>query len=184
MKTKNCEDIVYNAVISGELTIDQQGCIWRIASKRGDRWNSATTHVPVARRRAEHRLTTGYLQIRSMTNYTRTNALAHRLVFLHFFGPLPPNLEINHKNGVKDDNRPDNLELVTRSQQQKHAIHVLGKGHTLNQHGEKNSMAKLTDAQVAEIRARRGAGERLISIASDFGIAFQTVSKIAKGHRR
>tara|TARA_Y100000310_G_scaffold292597_1_gene321484 strand:+ start:1118 stop:1477 length:360 start_codon:yes stop_codon:yes gene_type:complete len=118
-----------------------------------------------------------------MTNLTRVNALAHRLVYKHFFGPIPPDLTVNHKNGVKDDNRPENLELATHREQQMHSRHVLKHGR-LDQNGEKNPMAKLTDAQVAEIRSRRGAGEQLTSIASDFGIAFQTVSKIARGQRR
>jgi len=119
-----------------------------------------------------------------MTNYQRTNALAHRLVYRHFFGQIPTQLTVNHRNGIKDDNRPENLELATPSEQQTHSIYALGNDRVLHQNGQNNHMAKLTDAQVAEIRARRGAGERLTSIASDFGIAFQTVSKIAKGQRR
>ena len=40
----------------------------------------------------------------------------------------------------------------------------------------------LTSAQVKEIRRRRAAGEKLTSIAEDFGINFTTVSKIALRH--
>jgi hypothetical protein len=36
-------------------------------------------------------------------------------------GPLPEGLTINHINGVKDDNRPDNLELATHFEQREHA---------------------------------------------------------------
>jgi len=42
-------------------------------------------------------------------------------------------------------------------------------------------MAKLTNAQAAEIRARRATGERLKVIAQDYGVTDRTVSKIALG---
>lgn len=46
----------------------------------------------------------------------------HRLVALAFIGPLPRRHEINHKNGIKTDNRPANLEYVTKSENQLHAL--------------------------------------------------------------
>lgn len=43
---------------------------------------------------------------------------------------------------------------------------------------------KLTDAQVAEARARTGAGESLRSVARDFGVAFTTVrNALLRGYR-
>ena len=46
------------------------------------------------------------------------------------------------------------------------------------------TMRKLTDAQVAEARARTEAGESLRSIARDFGVAFSTVrNALLRGYR-
>lgn len=178
------EEEVYRTVLAGELQIDKQGRIWRIAIRQGDRWHvGATRTTKIARRRAEHRVPFGYLQVRAMYAGKRHHACAHRLVWRHFKGSIPVGLTINHKNGIKDDNRLENLELATYHEQQIHALHVLKHGRT-DQWGEKNAMAKLSKKQVREIIRRRAAGERLVPIARDMGVAMQTVSQIARRESR
>lgn len=54
--------------------------------------------------------------------------LAHRLIAAAFFGESK--LEVNHINGDKSDNRISNLEYVTRSQNIRHSIDVLGNRHS------------------------------------------------------
>ena len=185
-KIKKAEEFVYAAVISGELEILTDGTIWRVKIRTGNRWRPGTFRtIPVDRRRAEHSVPLGYLQVRLMVGGRRMSCLAHRLVYRHFIGPIPEGMTINHKDGVKNNNNPANLELATDSEQIVHMQEVLKKGRTkYGQWGETNLMAKLTDAQVAEIRQRRFAGETLSSIAKDYGIAFQTVSRIALHQRR
>jgi hypothetical protein len=41
---------------------------------------------------------------------------AHRVIWEMTNGPIPDGMEIDHANGVKNDNRPLNLRLVTRRQ--------------------------------------------------------------------
>ena len=160
--SKHREEQVYPAVIKGLLRIDAAGRVWR------------------KDRRAEHD-TGHYYQVRVMRNKVRYHALAHRLVWLHFNEPIPGNLQINHKNGDKHDNRPSNLELATNSENVKHAIQVLDKGR--HQDGEANSMSKLTQNDIREIRARREKGELLRVIAADYKVTYQTISKIARFNR-
>lgn len=40
----------------------------------------------------------------------------HRFIYEHVYGKIPDGLCVNHKNHQRDDNRIDNLELVTISQ--------------------------------------------------------------------
>lgn len=57
----------------------------------------------------------------------RKSLLAHRLICEAFHGtPEPGQTDVNHKDGVRDNNRPDNLEWATRSHNVSHAIHTLG----------------------------------------------------------
>lgn len=69
--------------------------------------------------------TTGYMQYNIlMADGTRKYKLVHTLVAAAFIGPKPKNLVVNHKNGVKTDNRVENLEYVTRSENSKHAYRI------------------------------------------------------------
>ena len=44
----------------------------------------------------------------------------HRLIAEAWIGRIPKKMEINHKDLVKNNNKPSNLEIVTRSQNQIH----------------------------------------------------------------
>lgn len=180
MAPKNVEEWVYQAVTLGELTIDPQGQIWRVARRGGNRWTGGTVTHHLLPRRAEHD-NGHYLMIRTMIDGKRHYALAHRLVWRHLHGPIPPGLTVNHKNGDKKDNRPANLELATYSEQALHARRVLGRGR--DQEGERNAMAKLTAAQVQEIRRLRVEGLTLSQIANRYPVTYQTISKIINGDR-
>lgn len=176
-RIKRAEEFVYQAVEMGELEIDDQGQIWRLAARRYNRWTGMTKTIPCARRRAENSAG-DYLQIRMMLDGKRVHAGAHRLVWRHFNGSIPEGMTINHKNGHKKQNWPGNLEPATDSEQIIHVRKMLGKA---KQDHARNNNAKLTEAQVAEIRIRRARGESLLSLAAAFGVAFQTISKIARG---
>lgn len=53
--------------------------------------------------------------------------LVHRLVARAFVGGYSPELDVNHLNGVRGDNRHVNLEWATRSANVQHSYDVLGR---------------------------------------------------------
>ena len=70
----------------------------------------------------------GYIQYELSKNNRKKFFKAHRLVAIAFL-PNPENKrEVNHIDGNKHNNRVDNLEWATTSENQLHANYVLGKG--------------------------------------------------------
>lgn len=63
----------------------------------------------------------GYLRVKLWVRDIRMTVSVHRLVAFAFLGPASSDLEVNHDDGDKTYNYIANLELVTRSDQMKHA---------------------------------------------------------------
>lgn len=55
----------------------------------------------------------GYYSVTLCKNGITKMYLVHRLVWEAFNGPIPPGMQVNHKNEDKLDNRLENLEVVT-----------------------------------------------------------------------
>lgn len=108
-----------------------------------------------------------------------TSHLVHRLVYQTFVGPIPPELEINHINGNKHDNRLANLELVTPSQNVKHAYQM---GLKRGNEGLSNPQSRLTAEQVRQIRhAYVPYRVSAPALAKRFGVTDECIMKIVKG---
>lgn len=100
----------------------------------------------------------------------------HRIVAMTFHGVPEDGLMVNHKNGVRSDNRPQNLEWVTASENMIHSKRVLGNVCL----GEKASQSKIKESDVREIRDLVGSGLTLAQIGERYGIQGSQVRRIAR----
>lgn len=63
----------------------------------------------------------GYLQVSLAFNKKKKSVLVHRLIANAFIDNFLNKNQINHKNGIKTDNRIQNLEWVTAKENTNHA---------------------------------------------------------------
>jgi len=102
--------------------------------------------------------------------HNKKQLLVHRLVCEMFHGvPTKSKMQVNHLNGVKDDNRPSNLEWVTHRENGLHSINVLG-----------NSPRKVKDEDAI---ALLDSGLSLKDTARMLGVSKSLVHLIRKGRK-
>lgn len=103
----------------------------------------------------------------------------HRLVAKTFIGDIPLGMEVNHIDGDKTNNDLSNLEIVTKSENLKHAFQIGIKTNL----GSRNAMSKLTEPDVEKICELLLSGYDNESIASLYSLHPRYVSLI-RGHKR
>jgi len=119
----------------------------------------------------------GYLYAHLNKDGVRKLVSIHRLVAAAFIGACPEGKEVNHKDGIKSNNQPYNLEYLTRSDNHFHAYRN-GLKVSLGLKGVTNGRTVLTESDVFSVRSRLGA-ETQVEIAKSLNIAQTTVSAIA-----
>lgn len=122
---------------------------------------------------------TGYQEIGFRIDRERARFLVHRLVAIAFVDGYEPGLCVNHINGIKTDNRADNLEWVSVARNTKHAWET----GLVDLHGENQPTHKLTSKQVVYIRKllRQGISPHTLAIVA--GVSEALIYLIRDGKR-
>lgn len=112
----------------------------------------------------------------------KRKARIHQFVAAAFIGPLPsPKHEVNHRDGVRSNNRLANLEYVTRHENMQHARDVL---HRRFAKGEGHGNALLTALIVQQILAMESSNFTQAEIGSQLDITKYAVADRAQPERR
>lgn len=102
----------------------------------------------------------------------------HRLVASAFLSNPENKTQVNHKNGIKTDNRVVNLEWCTPKENIRHAF---DKGLISRPKGLKSLQSKLTEEQLSDIRVLLDLKTRQEDIAKKYNISQSAVSQIKTG---
>lgn len=131
----------------------------------GDEW----------RRLKPHSDKDGYLQVALRRDGKYHTRRVHRLILEVFVGPCPDGMLTAHNNGVRNDNRLENLRWDTQSNNVADKL-----AHGTIQRGETHGMSRLKESDVRDIRRRYATRETAREIAADYGVAVVTVQFIAQ----
>ncbi len=176
-KRRNDEDCVYKYLIEKAKNGDfftENGKLYRTFRRVG-RGKKTKLNKPEEIGRVNDR---GYVVFGLRYKGSSTIIMVHRLIYAlhHNLDSIESNLVINHINGDKTDNRPENIELVT---QQENIIHSLETGL---RKVENNNTTKLDWDSVEEIRKiikTKDYNNR--EIGELFGVSSCTIRKIRNG---
>ena len=108
-------------------------------------------------------------------NSKQLSVRVHILIWIYFNGLIPKGLQINHKNGIKTDNRLENLELATHKENIKHSWKI---GLREKCHGSKNHFSTIDEKTVNEIREWYDEGCSPTKIAKKYDVSIQLVINV------
>lgn len=113
----------------------------------------------------------GYVKITLNMNGEEIDCFEHRLIWMYFNGEIPEGMEVNHIDGVKDNNNIDNLELLTPQKNSQHAM-IFGL----------RKRNKLTSNDVLEIKKLLiTTSLTMREISKIFGVSRDTIKDIKQG---
>jgi hypothetical protein len=165
-------------VVSGfpDYEVSDRGRVRRITDAFWGRWRTKTLRTPAGFFLKAYPIN-GYPVVALFKNGKRYNKGIHILICTAFHGEKPtPNHEVAHWDGDRTNFSINNLRWVTAKENCEDGIRL---GRT--QRGEKSYRAKLNANNILEIRRLLGSGQRLVSIANEYGVTPECIASIRDG---
>lgn len=118
----------------------------------------------------------GYYRI----SILKKNFFVHRLVAMAFLERKDGENVVNHKNGIKTDNRVENLEWCTQAHNNQHAYDI---GLRKGQKGETNAMSKINNVIASNIKKDLKLGVKVKDISKKYNLNINHIYQIKNGWR-
>jgi hypothetical protein len=144
-------------------------------SSKGRLLNKKTNHISM------HQINKNeYVSATLVDGKNKKSTRIHRLVAEAFLSNDKNKLTVNHINGIKNDNRVENLEWATYYENTRHAS-VNGLMNIINLKGEEARKFRLKDVEIKEIRAKYKTGLFSYSdLASEYKSCKSHIGRIVK----
>ena len=117
----------------------------------------------------------GYYMVPLRNNGIRKTPLVHRIVAKSFVVNKDNKGTVNHRNGIKTDNKIENLEWCT---QKENVIHAYKNGLCKDKSGTNNGRSLLNENKVLEIRKDNLRPIRLL--AEKYNVSSSCIESIIK----
>jgi hypothetical protein len=111
----------------------------------------------------------GYQFVTLRKNNSHKANMIHHMVAEAFIGKRMSGLVINHINGIKTDNRAENLEYCSKSKNTQHYFNSIGK-----------CLGRVPYSDIPAIVERINNGEEIEGIAEEYGVRINDISVINK----
>lgn len=119
-----------------------------------------------------------YLSVLFNKKATAKHYCVHRLVATAFIGDCPEGLQVNHKDGIKNNNFQWNLEYVTAKENIQHSYRY---GLNNKVYGENVSNSVLSNKQAEEIRIKYKTGKYFYKdLAKNYGVSDTLIGNLIR----
>lgn len=156
-------------IYKGVLELNKNGRLHRVID------NSKNKIIRERKRIIDLKMPNGYMRALIKIKKKNYQIYMHRLVWFWYYGELPNDAEINHKDGNKANNKIENLEMITHRENIRHAY----ENNLIKSKWESKS-SKLTREDYERIDSLSKSKIRTIDIAKMLNISRRTVGRIKK----
>lgn len=152
--------------------VSSDGQVKRLARKS----RNGLSEFTLPERQMKPSLSRGYLRVSLWENNRSKVEFVHRLVMKAFVGQST--LSVDHINGIKTDNRIENLRYCTLRE---NTIYQHEAGRVKFVRGIENGKAKMNDDIVRQARRMILSGMSIQKIADHFGLSKGTIQAMKEG---
>lgn len=146
-------------------------------------------HTGVTKSLIQHTDKYGYKYVYMKINGKKVKRLSHRVVLSCFIEMPKDKTQVNHINGIRDDNRIENLEWCTSRENVLHSYNFLGRKNSDKQKevarcmfkGENNPKSKITEEIAIQIINDRRTGMLLKDLSKKYNLSVSQVGAICQG---